>query len=175
MKGLGEAFRSAAVGRRRRFRGGGGWDVTLMLAPTSQPARDRRGHGKHAPARRDPAGQRTSNAQKTQHGRREKLTVEWVPQRTCSSRCWRCCEVRGRGGAEQSRSRRDGCSAGLSAAQKQAGRRLRGLTETGEACTARSAAREWALRVHSLDRPMSVSALERRWQFTARPQAIGWI
>jgi hypothetical protein len=95
-----------------------------------------------------------------------------VPQRTCSSRCWRCCEVRGRGGAEQSRSRRDGCSAGLSAAQKQAGRRLRGLTETGEACTARSAVREGTLRVH---RPMSVSALERRWQFTARPQAIGWI
>jgi hypothetical protein len=76
-EGLGEAFRSAAVGRRRRFRGGGGWDVTLMLAPTSQPARDRRGgHGKHAPARRDPAGGRAYNAQKIQHGRKEKLTME---------------------------------------------------------------------------------------------------
>jgi hypothetical protein len=36
----------------------------------------------------------------------------------------------------------DGCSAGLSAARKQAGRRLRGLTETGETRTARCAVRE---------------------------------
>lgn len=35
----------------------------------------------------------------------------------------------------------DGCSAGLSAAREQAGRRLRGLTETGEARTARTAVR----------------------------------
>lgn len=156
-----------------------GCDFDASADQANQPAIGE--HGKHAATRRGRAPKAT---QQRKRGR-ETLTlavvlVDFLNERTREALAraegrglgWRFAGV---GGAEESGSRRDGCSTGLSAARKQAGRRLRGLTQTGEARTARAAVRPGALVVAGarVQHPGADRALERRcWLALA---GTGWL
>lgn len=156
----------------RRFRGGGGWDVTLQLAPRSQPARDRRA--------REMLGRRPAAASDERRERKAKsylflFAASVNCQRWRSGQCWSVRASSRRAGGAGARARRLsvlGALESLGKMQSTAGYRV--VVEQREVVLAGDAAAQDSLQRSKAGRPQAKRAdRDRRVAHSAQGRPSG--